>query len=687
MQTRNHIFSWKYLIFYLLLRGLFYVKVSLLPSKLFMNDLKVAKSPGVMHVIFTLLCTLLISQGIYANTNPVKWGKISQEEWELEELPWEIGAEAVVLCDFGVATFNGTKLSIRRHRRVKILSEKGLDRANVSIQYYHKDRIQTITGLKAQTLNLVDGKLKATKVESNMHFESDIDAEWKEKKFTFPAVAPGSIIEFTYNLLSENVVFLKNWNFQHDIPTIHSEFQAQIPQYLRYNVFYQGDRMLKKYSEKPTNRWFLKNVPALKPEPYMTALRDFREMISFQLTGYYASGDWAGQPTQFKTLMTTWEELARELNQRVDFGGQLRRKKMAQEILGKISLNTNDPKQRFQNIYSYFLQHYKWNGEYAFIGSPVKKITQERKGDSGDLGLLFTLLLKEAGLEAYPVLISTRDHGKIFKDYPLLSQFNHLLTQVIIDGKSYLVDPTDRWRPSHLLDREDLNYVGLKVKKDQTEWVDITPTKNNSQSFHISIDLRNTENPVYQLSIAMLDYYALEARKQIADSGVEAMMESFMNADNSMVSLQDISVEKLRNISEPLKIKCKLEPQDTDFSGERIYIQPVLLHQYSKNQFKSEKRYFPIDFGCPFKESFRVNIHLPEGYQVEEIPQNVLLKLPHDQGSLRYQISAQGKDIQVFAEIRINKPVLHQAYYASLREFYDLIISKFGEQIVLAKIN
>ncbi len=69
-------------------------------------------------------CNLFLTFSVPAQKTPMKWGKLSIEEIELNSYSSDTSASAVVLCDYGEIYFMpGQPIEVRRHKRVKILKK------------------------------------------------------------------------------------------------------------------------------------------------------------------------------------------------------------------------------------------------------------------------------------------------------------------------------------------------------------------------------------------------------------------------------------------------------------------------------------------------------------------------------------------------------------------------------------
>src|SRR5690606_38156787 len=85
-------------------------------------------------------------------------------------------------------------------------------------------------------------------------------------------------------------------------------------------------------------------------------------------------------------------------------------------------------------------------------------------------------MLQEAGLDADPVLVSTREHGKVYKGTPMLNKFNYVIAHVNLGGKSVLLDATDPLLPAGMLPMRSLNGEGRLIKSGTDQWIALKPS-------------------------------------------------------------------------------------------------------------------------------------------------------------------------------------------------------------------
>ena len=88
---------------------------------------------------------------VHAQQGPsMEWGVVDTADLRMKTYAPDTSAPAVVLFDVGRLEFNDNGgFTLRRHRRVKILSKEGFDWATYSVSAYtknHEEKLQTSKG-------------------------------------------------------------------------------------------------------------------------------------------------------------------------------------------------------------------------------------------------------------------------------------------------------------------------------------------------------------------------------------------------------------------------------------------------------------------------------------------------------------------------------------------------------------
>ncbi len=147
-------------------------------------------------------CLLLSYSLAFAQKDLPKFGDIDEADLQMKECEFDKDAQAYKLLDYGEVRYSvgGDDFNIQtdRRTRIKILKEKGLDEANIKINFYSVSNYEKITDISGVTYNLDNsGKVQKTKLDKSSVFIKKINNRYSQVSFSMPDVKVGSVIEFT----------------------------------------------------------------------------------------------------------------------------------------------------------------------------------------------------------------------------------------------------------------------------------------------------------------------------------------------------------------------------------------------------------------------------------------------------------------------------------------------------------
>ncbi|HLZ17778.1 MAG TPA: hypothetical protein VKQ08_12090, partial [Cyclobacteriaceae bacterium] len=116
-----------------------------------------------------------------------------------------------------------------------------------------------------------------------------------------------------------------------------------------------------------------------------------------------------------------------------------------------------------------------------------------------------------------------------------------------------------------------------------------------------------------------------------------------------------------------------------------IYINPFVSSRIEENPFKSEAREYPVDYGNKVERTYLCKLTVPDGFSVDELPKSRVLALPENAARYAYNITQLNNVISITSSFQVNKTLFVQTEYGGLREFYNQVVAKQAEQIVLKK--
>ena len=641
-----------------------------------------------------------ISFLLFGQSAPMEFGKVPVADLNMTVYEQDTAAVAVVLGDFARITveLNGGSYQCRffRHRRLKILKQAGIDEyGDVFLPYYSHQKSQQMGRVKANSFS-PDGQMFS--LDKKDFFEEALTDKHTAVKFAFPNLQVGSVIEYEYTVMHDNVTVLPEWYFQEDIPVRLNELQFSFPVTFAYTYLFEGNRdMIKREEDGVTylegesgqmilkeRNFIMKNAVAMKPEPHITTMDDYKARIRFQLDAYM---DGYGVKRQ---VLSSWSEIVKDLENNAFFGLQYGRKrttkKMNDELQPLLNGATSE-KEKAKIIYQFIADNMVWDGYYRdFASRDLNESWEKKQGSSADLNFMLLALLQQNGFEAHPLMTSTRSNGKMYEDYPMLHQFDHTMVYVKIDGKEFVMDVPLKTRPFDIPTIDALNGRGVVIKSPEAVWVDI-PSPMGSDAFMFDIALDDAGNLSGIMEGKYNGYNANPERRAYLENKEgthwQKRFEEFSTANVEVVEL-----ENLEDIYEPFKEKINIEiPEAAQVAGDFIYFSPVLHSPFKENIFKLKKRYFPVDIAYPIQEQMMIKLKIPEGYAVEEIPEPINLALANNAGKFRFVVEKKDdQNLQIVSVFRLSQRWFEPNEYGSLRELFDLVAEKYGEQIVLKKL-
>lgn len=668
---------------------------------------------NLLSVIITM-CFLNISVA-----QDYRFGKVSKEELLQKEHPTDPSANAAVLyrevkTEFQYNQDSGWYMVTDYFERVKIYNKEGFDWANAEINLYKGEGEDKLLGLRGNTYYLDEnGKVQDEKLRKDGIFEEETSKYLTQTKITMPAVREGAVIEYKYTINSPFIFNIDEFRFQETIPIEKVNMVFKTPEYFIYKTHQRGwvpykvDKVTRERSitfrqttrdlrplsgsgipetttrevkfKEDTYSVDIDNVPALKEEAFVGNLNNYTTALQFEMSYI----DFPGSP--LKTYATNWEDVSKSIY-RVDlFGAELERKNYFEKDLNNILQGVSSSEEKIGRIFSYVLNKMTWNGYNGYYTNEgVRDAYKKGSGNVADINLMLVAMLRHANLEANPVLVSTKSHG--IPLFPTRNGFNYVIAGVDLPQGTLLLDATNKDAEIGVLKSSIQNWKGRVVKKDGTSsWVSLSSmipaVKSTMIAAEITPDLMLTGKNQSRFT----GNYAFKYRSDFKSLNEDAQRKK-IEKDLTPAELANLEFENLASPGAPVSLKYDFEAMDLveDVAG-KLYFSPMVFLATEETPFKTETRLYPIDFGYPIKDRYIVTISLPEGYNVESLPENVVYNLGENQGTYRYLISQAGNKLQLSVEFAINQSYIAAEEYGNLKKFFELLIAKENEKVVLSK--
>lgn len=652
----------------------------------------------------------------------MKFGRIDDDNLKMSSYKNDTSVSAMVIGDFGNVSFNynqnsGFQLLFKRHKRIKIFKKEGYKYADQMIRLYDGNDVKENVGrIKAVTYNFEGDRVKKSKMKRKAVFREEINDYWNSVKFTLPDVKEGSVIEFEYTVSSDRLFSLPVWYFQESIPVKWSEFIVAAPEYFIYKQVSTGyealsvnehsrgtgnitistttsggysGRGVKRSNVSTDNISFFTNIyrmvgtdiPPFIEEPMLTTKENYINKVNFEL----ASTNWPDKPAESYTQ--TWESVSRQLMDHDSFGDQMEVGAFLNAPLKTISGTFSDPLKKMLAIYEYIKGHMKWNNYLSiYTTNTLRSAYRQQEGSVADINLMLTLMLQKAGFDAKPVVLSTRSHGIVNKYFPQMSTFNYVVTIVRHDGKFYLLDATEKNCPFGLLPFRCLNGEGRIISREGGNWVALNAAGSYDEECMLKLALSEDGSMKGNLERTTGGYSAFDLRNDIEKEKSHQDYIETLEDDNPGMIIEDYEFTNLDNINSPLTESYEISFMDeAEVAVDMFYLNPAFYERMENNPFKLEDRKYPIDFGAPVHRTYKVVIDIPEGYIVEEVPESQVFNFSEGSSVFNYNIVLKEDQIILENELQINRVLYAYDDYKGLKNFFDNIVKKQSEIVVLKK--
>lgn len=645
----------------------------------------------------SLLILLLIALPYFGFSQDFsqKMGKVKATDFKVDNLIDE-DPEAIVLFDIGKTSFqhnyNAFDAVFERKTRIKVLSDAGNKWANVEIPFYSSGKIkEKVYDIEAYSFNLENGKVKKTRLVSSNIFEEQLNNSWFLTKFAIPNVKPGTIIEYTYKIKSPDVFNLRDWEFQWKIPVVQSAYEIKMIPYYSYVYIAQGTNQFdreysfdnkkairlgnQEYIEK-VYQFIMEEVPAFKSEDFITSIDDYIVKVSFQLSS-------VNPPDGPKRkVFTTWDNMNEELLDNKHFGYYIKQsKKYGNRLFKSDEFKALNNLEKFNHVVDYVKQNYRWNHGYGkYTSQTADDFANKKYGNAADINLFTIGVLQGLGIDAKPVILSTRSNGKILQNYPLSSYFNYVAILVNFGNTSVLSDATEVNLANTRIPLRCINEKGLIVDKKKVNWVTLNETPFVSEiRKNISMDLTDDHNLNIKTHLMATEYDAIDYRNEYQEGGLKSIKEDLEN-DNFELAESSIEIQNEKDKNLPLTLVYE-ETGKAESINDKLYISPF-TNSYI-NPLKEKERNYPIDLGYPIKRINQSHIKIPDGYEIDYLPENKVFD--NDLFQFSYKVNQKENEVEVIFGYTFKKSVYKASEYGIIQSFFNDITEKGNDKIVLQK--
>jgi len=644
-----------------------------------------------MKKILLIVCVSVMGSVVSAQKHEfLKMPKFTIEDLKKAKSNIDDKAPAEILyrsIHYRVDPYNGQLVKDYVYR-VKIYDkDKSEDWLNLEIPLRENNSgsKETLGSIKAYVYNLENDKIEETKVDKSSKFKSKENKYTTVNKFAFPNIKNGSVIEYQYQVNSPFLYEIPVIYMELDTPAMYSEYVLDAPNNMSYHIDFTGS-LKPKYQkvgeeflygmDSKTYRFAYENVKAFKGEKFVKNSDNYRTKIRAELHSTYFNNG-------LKTYTSTWEDIRKSLWENEEFGQQYKKDRLVKDLIPKNVSEEKDELKKANAIFDFVKNSYTWNQTYGFYTeNGIRDLVKTKTGNTGDLNLMLINMLRAEKLKAYPILISTVKNGFVNLTFPNIGNFNYVIAAVEIGKDVYLFDATSKQSKEGILPGRVWNSNGLLLRDEKAEVISLNNIKK-SYSTHTTKAKINSDGTVtgqYQDDDEGL--LALNAKENF-DENPDTYRKQYK--DNFSVDFSNIN-SRVLDTGEFRSTMSFASGNMIDDLGKRKIINPLLfLHQNTNDFDQQEERKYMIDFISPISKTKIVEIEIPEGYEVADLPKSKKIVTEDKEISYSYIVEKKDNKIVTVSKFEIASADYPKEYYPAFKQIWKVISDSENQVMSLIK--
>jgi len=596
---------------------------------------------------------------------------------------------------------NGKMKTIER-RVYKILRPDGRDYGRVFANFDSQTKVTSIHGwcIPAQGKDYEVKEKDAIETALFGVLDGELMSDLKTKVLTIPAADPGNIVGYEIEQEVHPYVIQDTWAFQHvNVPVRAARYTLQLPAGWEYKAVWLNHAEVPPSGSGGQWQWVVNNVEAVKPESAMPPWKGIAGQMLVSLippggAGNKGFGTWAD--------MGAWEDgLVRG---RRDASPDIKQKASA------LSASAPTTLAKMQALAKFVQTDIRYVAIELGIGGlqphAAADIFSHRYGDCKDKATLMSSMLHEIGVDSYYISINTTRGGAAPDRPPTEEWFNHEILAVrlpddakdpslaaVVDhpklGRLLIFDPTDEWTPFGSLRGELQSNYGLLVTGEGGELIKLPqlPATNSgvirtakltlSPSGTLTGDFaeqRNGDSATYQRA-------SLKSVSKDADR--IKFLETLISHSLATFQITKATITNLNQTDQPFGYQYSLVAQNyAKTAGNLLLVRPRVVGLFSSDLLETkEPRKYPVEFEGPYKNSDTIEISIPAGYEVDDLPPPV--NADYSFASYHSKTEVNGSTLKYSRTFEVKELSVPVNKVEELRRLYRIIASDERNTAVL----
>jgi uncharacterized protein DUF3857 len=550
---------------------------------------------------------------------------------------------AVILLDDNVTTVKDNGDILRRQRLAwRILRPEGRERFSVyGISYNVDTKVNYLRGWSI-TAKGQEYESKSSDVMERNATSFEVYSDAKEKILRVLGADVGTVIGFEFEELEHPMVYQDEWGFQGGEPIERSRYELHLASGWRFKADWMNHKEEKPTEENGALNWQVTDVPRIENEPRRPPAEGLAAGVVFTFFNDKIASktyrDWSEFGTWYTQLSSNVRDASPALTQKV------------QDLAP-----ANQPLMERIKALAGFAQHdVRYVAIYLKLGGwrphNASDIFNHRYGDCKDKATVLSSMLAQIGVKSYYLLVNDT-RGVVTKDRPPMLRFNHMILAIALPEASYskpmpalyehpklghllIFDPTNDIVPFGQIPYYEQDNYGLLVGEQGGELIHMPLAPPEANGVFRTAKLKLLPDGALQGEIeerytgfnAMLFRGGLQHE---TENDRKKIIERLLANSLGNFQLDKFELVNPNDIDQDLVIKLTFSAAHyAKNAGSMLLVRPRVLGELAGRWDANKPRHYAYEFPGPFLARDTVEISLPEGFKVDELPDPARVTLP-----------------------------------------------------------
>jgi Domain of Unknown Function with PDB structure (DUF3857) len=608
--------------------------------------------------------------------------------------------DAVRLLDEGQTTVKDNGEFVTQARIVyRILRPEGKGVARLALGFDNETKINYLHGWSITAKGQEYEAKEKDALEMSVSSYGEIYSDDKEKVLLLPGADVGTVVAFEFEHKSRPYLFQDEWIIQTEIPVEKSRYTLQLPPSWEYRADWVNHPEVPPVISGNTYTWELNDIPRIEKEyhrPPTLALASriiitfFSERIKNQTYKTWKEfGAWYAQlAAGMRDPNPALEQKAREL--------------------APASLPLLD---RIRNLARFSQHDIRYAAIKIGIGGfrphSATETFSHKYGDCKDKATLLSSMLSQIGIKSYYLLVNT-DRGMVVANTPPQAFFDHMILAIQLPDASFskplpalyehsklghllIFDPTNEWVPFGQLPYYEQDNYALLVADDGGELIHLPvgSPELNELKLNAKLKLLPDGSLQGQIEEVLSGYQAMMERAYLQEETQrdrKRMIEHFLGSSVGNFQLDGLEIVNEAEIDKDLILKYKFTADHyAKSAGPLLLVRPRVVGESAGYFDATKPRHYPYEFHAPFVQSDTIEITLPEGFKVDELPDPADAHLPFAQYVSKTETN--GNILKYTREYKMTTTLVPVDSIKQLQTLFSQIISDEKSMAVLKRAN